>query len=330
GSEAESSSVVDRINRVISTLEPLADADPRLAEIVRMLREAAINCEESRQAVERLSADIDLSPERLDAVERQLGQLHDLARKHRVPMEELQQAREALAARIEESASLETRIDACTKTLANALDDYRAAALSLNRARCKRARVLGRAVTETMQDLAMEGGEFRIDIEHQPETEPTRRGSDTVALRVSATPGVSPGPLRKVASGGELSRISLAIRVAHHALAGEGGTATVAPVQVFDEVDAGVGGDAANAVGRLLRAVAQQSQSLCVTHLAQVAARAHQQIKIEKRSRDDEVTVEAIALGDPAREEEIARMLSGRVSDHSLAHARELIENSAA
>ncbi len=326
----ESAGMVERINRVVAVLEPVADADPRLAEAVKMLQEAAINCEESRQVVDRVSADVDLSPERLDAVEQQLSQLHDLARKHRVGMEELTQARDALAERIEASSSLEARLESCHKSLAATTADYRAAAQALHQKRCDRAAELSRAVTAAMQGLAMEGGEFRVEVEHQKDAEPSRRGSDRIVMLVSATRGVRPGPLRKVASGGELSRISLAIKVAHHLLLDEKTASTAASVQVFDEVDAGVGGDAANAVGRLLRTVAQGAQSLCVTHLAQVAARAHQQIKIEKHSSAEAVTVEAIPLAAPAREKEIARMLSGKVSDNSLAHARELIENSAA
>lgn len=328
---AESLGLTDQINRIVSGLQPAAEADPRLDEIIRMLQEAAINCEEARQGVQRISADVDLSPERLDAVEQQLGQLHDLARKHRVAMDDLQQTREALAERIETSASLEKRIAECEAEVADTLHEYREAARVLSEKRNSRAAMLGRCVTEAMQDLAMEGGEFRIEVEHQPDCEPSPRGSDRISLLVSANLGVSPGPLRKVASGGELSRISLAVKVAHYQIRGGIGSGVAgAPVQVFDEVDAGIGGDTANAVGRLLRSVADESQTLCVTHLAQVAARAHHQIKIEKCSAKDEVSVNATPLAAVAREEEIARMLSGKVSAHSLAHARELIENAAA
>jgi len=327
----EAAGITERINRVVRALEPASEAEPRIEEAVRMLREAAINCEEAGQNVQRLSTEIDLSPERLEAVESQLGQLHELARKHRVGMEELQRARDALAERIETSASLESRIKVCRKTVAESLASYRKAASVLHEARLQRARTLAEAVTEAMQSLAMEGGTFQVEIEHLPGGEPSARGSDRISLLVSATPGVSPGSLRKVASGGELSRICLAIKVAQHRLRiADHQEGDALPLQVFDEVDAGVGGDTANAVGRLLRAIADGAQTLCVTHLAQVAARAHHQIKIEKMSSDDELAVNATPLASVAREEEIARMLSGKVSDNSLAHARELIENSAA
>lgn len=329
--EPDSTGIVERINRVVGSLEAVSDTDPRLGEIVHMLQEAAINCEEARHGVQRIGADVDLSPERLEAVEAQLGELHDLARKHRVGMDELEQARDALAERIEASVSLESRITECEGAVKKHLDDYAQAARVLHRARAGRAAELGKAVTEAMQGLAMAGGEFRIEVDLLEDDEPSPRGSDRISLLVSANPGVEPGPLRKVASGGELSRISLAIKVAHHRLRGAGrDVGSGAPVQVFDEVDAGIGGETANAVGRLLRAVAGKAQALCVTHLAQVAARAHHQIKIEKSSGKEAVSVNATPLAAVAREEEIARMLSGKVSDNSLAHARELIENSAA
>jgi DNA repair protein RecN (Recombination protein N) len=328
---AESPGVVDQINRVVARLEPLGDSDRRIGEAVRMLREAAINCEEARQSVQRAGAEFDLSPERLESVESHLGQLHDLARKHRVGMDELIGARDALAERIEASSSLESRLVKCEDAVKQALAADRQAAAALHEQRRERASQLSEAVSEVMQGLSMEGGQFEIEVELQPESEPRQRGSDRIALNVSATPGIQPGPLSKVASGGELSRICLALKVAQHRMRKAGEKArSVMPVQVFDEVDAGVGGDAANAVGRELRAVAEQAQSLCVTHLAQVAARAHHQIKIEKSSGKHEVSVTATPLAAPAREEEIARMLSGKVSDSSLAHARELIENSAA
>jgi DNA repair protein RecN (Recombination protein N) len=323
--------IVEQINRVVSTLEPVSEADARLAEAVRMLREAAINCEESRQSVERIISNVDLSPQRLEAVEKQLSHLHDLARKHRVDLEDLQQACDSLAERIETSRTLESRLSVCMEAETRALETYRKTARALHDSRIKRARSLSAAITEAMQGLAMEGGLFEIEVTHLPQGDPTSRGSDQISLNVSGTAGIAPGPISKVASGGELSRVSLAIKVAHHQMRNASSDEdAMAPVQVFDEVDAGIGGDAANAVGQLLRAVADGGQTLCVTHLAQVAARAHHQIKIEKLSDQKTVTVNATPLAAVAREEEIARMLSGKVSDNSLAHARELIKESAA
>ncbi len=321
--------IAEQLYRVVATLEPLEETDPRIGEALAMVRESAINCEEARKVVERVGSDIDLSPERLRDVESQLGALYDLSRKHRCAIDELETARDALADRIEQSSSLESRIARLEKDLAQALADYTEAESSLHKARAKRAAALGKAVTQQMQGLAMEGGQFRIDLEPLADTRPTPRGRVRIALLVSANAGVSPGPLRKVASGGELSRISLAIKVANRELREQAGR-NDPPVQIFDEVDAGVGGDTANAVGSLLRAIAGDAQTLCVTHLAQVAARAHHQVKIEKSTEGKQLSVSATVLENVAREEEIARMLSGKVSDSSLAHARELIKDSAA
>ena len=168
------------------------------------------------------------------------------------------------------------------------------------------------------QSLGMEGGSFEFSVEHEPEANPGPRGDDRVELLVSANPGIPPGPLRKVASGGELSRISLAVKVASKA-------GQSASTQVFDEVDAGIGGETANAVGRLLQSVARGSQTLCVTHLAQVAVCADQQFQVIKNSQNQLTQVETILLDEQERVNEIARMLGGRLSDQSRAHASELL-----
>jgi DNA repair protein RecN (Recombination protein N) len=164
----------------------------------------------------------------------------------------------------------------------------------------------------------MAGGVFELRVELDDSAAPSRRGDDRLELLVSANPGFPPGPLRKVASGGELSRISLAVKVA--SAAGQ-----FAPTQVFDEVDAGIGGETANSVGRLLKSVAGSGQALCVTHLAQVAVCADQQFRVQKSADDKLTRVQTDLLGERERVDEIARMLGGRLSDQSRAHASELL-----
>ena len=323
--------VVDQLHQAMSNLADIKDDDARIADAASMLQEAAINCEEALQSIQKIISDVDLSPERLNEVEQQLSQLHDLARKHRVALEDLLKAREDLAERIETSRSMESKLAACEESEKEALEAYRKSSAMLSKRRTTRAAVLEKAITNVMQGLSMEGGSFGIEVVHDVNGVPAIRGSDQIILVVSGTAGAEPGPLGKVASGGELSRVSLAIKVANYQLRDDAANQPgISPVQIFDEVDAGVGGDTANAVGRMLRAVADGAQTLCVTHLAQVAARAHHQVKIEKSSKQDEISVNAMRLEPLAREEEIARMLSGKVSENSLAHARELIENSAA
>ncbi len=195
--------------------------------------------------------------------------------------------------------------------------DYRAKDAKLSRARARHAAELAESVERLMAQLGMAGGRFLIDVQAETGEEPRAGGNARVAMMVSANPGIDPAPLAKVASGGELSRISLALKVA---------TAdSQALTQVFDEIDTGVGGDTANAVGDLLRQVAGTGQALCVTHLAQVAVRADQQLKVVKQAEDDSTSVAASVLHDDDRVEEIARMLGGKVSDQSRAHARELL-----
>jgi DNA repair protein RecN (Recombination protein N) len=161
------------------------------------------------------------------------------------------------------------------------------------------------------------GGRFEIEVRLEAEQPPAARGSDRLELLVSANPGLPAAPLRKVASGGELSRISLAIKVASRGAS--------AATQVFDEVDAGIGGETAHAVGALLRSLAVNSQALCVTHLAQVAVFAEQQIQVQKSAEGDTTRVVTTLLEARERVDEIARMLGGRLSAQSRAHASELL-----
>ena len=187
----------------------------------------------------------------------------------------------------------------------------------------EQALLLARRVEALMAELGMDGGRFLVELGHDPAREPSAMGDDQAQLLVSANPGLPPGPLAKIASGGELSRISLAIKVAG-ARAGSG------RVQVFDEVDSGVGGETAHAVGRLLKRAASSGQALCVTHLAQVAVRADQQLRVLKQAGVDSAEVDTRVLSEADRVEEIARMLDGRLSEHSRAHARELLESARA
>jgi len=310
------------ISGAVDRLETHASLDPDIAGAVSLLREAAINCDEARLSLQAARARIDLSPERLAELENKLSLQHDLARKHRSEPDQLEEVLQRLKERHELTGSLDRRLAELEQELRAALKTYREAARRLHERRRARASELAVAVTSFMQELGMEGGTFEFAVSRDDECEPSARGSDRLELRVSANPGTAPGPLRKVASGGELSRVSLAIKVASKsdAVAGPG-----AVTQVFDEVDAGIGGDTANAVGALLRSLAGSGQSLCVTHLAQVAVFADHQLQVLKTSDQRETRVETSLLADDERIEEIARMLGGRLSDQSRAHASELL-----
>jgi DNA repair protein RecN (Recombination protein N) len=320
--DAEDAGINPAISRAARRLQPYLDLDPDIAGAAALLDEAAINCQEAQNTLQAALSRLDLRPERLAELDRQIGVQHDLARKHRAEPARLQEVLDDLRHRVDRAGSLEQDLEDLEQELSSALSDYRAAAETLHRRRGRRADELSRGVSELMQELGMKGGTFEFLLHHDAEGPPSLRGSDTPELRVSANAGVAPGPLARVASGGELSRISLALKVASRA-------DSTAATQVFDEVDAGIGGETANAVGALLKSLAAGDQALCVTHLAQVAAFADQQMQVRKALEHEETHVTTSLLAEQERIDEIARMLGGRLSSQSRAHAAELLAASA-
>ena len=318
----EQTGIGDTLHTAINRLQEYASIDPDINEAVQLLSEAAINCEEARGSLQAALSRMDLSPERLAEVEQKLSAQHDLARKHRVEPEQLADVLQNLQQRLQRADSIDQRLTDIEPRLDQALQDYRKAARELHQSRLSRAAILATAVSGLMQELGMEGGRFEFNVQFAPDAAPTPRGNDRLELRVSANPGIPPGPLRKIASGGELSRISLAIKVASK-------TGDPAQTQVFDEVDAGIGGDTANAVGALLRSLSVTGQTLCVTHLAQVAVCADHQFQVQKTFEDQETRVKTCLLAEKERVDEIARMLGGRLSEQSRAHATELLATAA-
>jgi DNA repair protein RecN (Recombination protein N) len=252
-------------------------------------------------------------------VERRLEQIYALARKHRILPEGLPALHHELAAELArlgdseaETAALLSRLDALSA-------DYRRAAARLGEARRKAARRLQRETSALLETLAMGQCHFAVDLAPRSGTDPHPAGAETVEFLISTNPGATPQPLSRIASGGELSRISLAIQVAT-------ASAGAVPSMVFDEVDVGIGGAVAEVVGQLLRRLAGRAQVLCVTHLPQVAAQAHQQLKVSKEGDRKSVRASLSALDGDARVGEVARMLGGvRVTEQTLAHAREML-----
>jgi len=320
--EADRDGAGAALHRTSERLSPLSDLDPGVAEAAALLREAAINCDEALASLHNSLSKLDLSPERLAELERRLGTQYDLARKHRVEPENLASTLERLQGRLEKADSLDLRIAKVEKALQNALAAYETAAAALHASRADRAASVSADVTGLMQQLGMPGGRFTFDVHFDERRAPSPRGGDRPELRVSANPGIEPGPLKKIASGGELSRISLAAKVAAR-------SGAPAASQVFDEVDAGIGGETANSVGALLSSLSLAGQVLCVTHLAQVAAFADRQICVRKTASGKATRVETSLLRDEERVDEIARMLGGRISAQSRAHAAELLASTA-
>lgn len=306
------------INSTLGLLQQFISLDTDISEACQMLQEAAVNCSEAINALRTARDRVDLNPARYETVANTLGQLHDLARKHRVHMDRLEEVMHTLSARIERASGSEQRRGELEAELETRLGDYRKAAKSLHHKRKQHAAGLSNRVIELMAELGMAGGIFELAVKLNLQSMPSTRGDDELQINISANPGLPPGPLNKIASGGELSRISLAIKVA-----AASGNDTV--TQIFDEVDAGIGGETANSVGCLLRRLSGSGQALCVTHLAQVAVCATHQLQVRKASDNAATVVDTSLLDIDDRVDEIARMLSGKISKQSRAHAVELL-----
>jgi DNA repair protein RecN (Recombination protein N) len=307
--------------RAQSLLRQLAGLDPELAGTERLVGEAAIACDEALSGVRRYASSLEADPGRQEWLEARLAALEAAARKHRVEVGDLPALNTSLATELtalESAAVSQAEID---RRLSAAVKLYAQRAAQLTEARRTSARALDSSVTALMQGLGMAGGVFVTRVDPHVPVEFSESGNDEVEFLVSANPGQPPRPLAKVASGGELSRISLALQVA--AL-----EAAHLPCLVFDEVDAGVGGAVAEMVGRQLRSLAGAGQVLCVTHLPQVAAQADRQVRVSKLTSKGTTRTLIEPLDDAARVEEIARMLGGTsITDRTRAHAQEMLES---
>jgi DNA repair protein RecN (Recombination protein N) len=304
------------LDRVATRLGDLADYDPALQEVFALLQSAQAELGEAISTLRRYADRLDLDPARLTEVERRMEAVLACARKYRVQAAELPGL---LAGWQERLATLNAvaDLDALAAQVAAAHAEYLDIAGELSSGRRRVAGEMGAAVSALMQQLALASGRFEVAL--LPLTEGAAYGLEQVEFRVGGLAGLEAKPLAKVASGGELSRISLAIQVLTSRSAS-------VPTLIFDEVDVGIGGGVAEIVGRLLRELGNERQVMCVTHLPQVAARAEWQWQVSKKTRDG-VTLSAIeALDNEQRIREIARMLGGvEVTDITLAHASELL-----
>ncbi|GIX36177.1 MAG: DNA repair protein RecN [Lysobacteraceae bacterium] len=304
-------------------LQRIAGHLPPLEETLALLDAAAIQLDEAAAQLERHASDLELDAASAEAVEQELSALHELARRHRVPMEALLETRTGLEQERDRLQDLDAHRARLDREIEAAAQRWAEAAARLTRAREEAARRLEQAVSALLPELGMAGAVLEVARTPAPSAEPNPLGAERIELCVSANAGQPPRPLRKVASGGELSRISLAIEVA--TLGGDG-----VPTMVFDEVDSGIGGAVAEVVGRKLRDLAAHRQVLCVTHLAQVAAQAHYQYRVSKRIVDGLTRTRLEALDDEARIEELARMLGGvEITEATRAHARQMLEDAA-
>lgn len=315
-SEDESAPMLSQLAMIEQKLGKLADIDDKLKPVLESLEPARIQLQEAVYALNDYLGRIELDPERLRTVEARLEALHATARKFHVSPDELPDEYARLAERLRTLADA-TDLDALRAQEQKLADTYHALAGRLTKARAKAAKSLSAAVTAAMQELSMAGGRFEIALEASA---PTLHGVEQVEFLVAGHAGSTPRPLAKVASGGELARIALAISVI-------ASSATATPTLIFDEVDSGIGGGVAEVVGRLLKKLGHDRQVLCVTHLPQVASQAAQHFRVSKGALADGRTASRIApLGSAERVEEIARMLGGlEITATTRKHARELL-----
>ncbi len=307
------------LSEAAHTIEALAVVDESLAAVAGMLQEAGIQASEAADQLRRYGDALDMDPARQEQVEERLDAITGIARKHRIEADGIDDLHAQLKTQLGDLEHAEERGAELRKAVATAETHYRQAAKRLSAGRRKAAKRFAADVSATMNELGMPGGVFEVDIRSRDIAAPRASGMDDIEFLISANPGQSPQPLAKVASGGELSRMSLAIQV----IASDGSRI---PTMVFDEVDSGVGGGVAEMVGHRLRDLGRSRQVFCVTHLPQVASLGNNHLRITKIS-DGKTTRTAITpLRDDERIEEIARMLGGvAITQRTRDHAAEML-----
>ena len=332
---ANAAYIIDSANDIAAGCEAQRDQLARIVQLANdermtgsatdnlreLLQSALIQLDEAQAETARFAASVELDPEGLRAAEERLGALHDMARKHRAQPDALHELLATLQAELESLAGGTEQLASLEEALGDTALAWRTHAKALSERRRDAAALLSKRVMETLTDLAMTKCVFEIALIPFKDDNPDPRGAEDIEFLIATNPGAAPGPLNKVASGGELSRISLALQVV------AADTAT-SPTMVFDEVDVGIGGGIAEVVGDLLRTLGERSQVLVVTHQPQVAAKGHQHLLVTKTG-EDAVHSELTLLAGAARIEEVGRMLGGaKLTDSTLAHAREMLEGS--
>ena len=317
----EHRAVSSTLNQCTSDISDLTRIDEKLAPIAELLNTSIIQLQETVSELRHYVESLELDPERLSDVEQRITDIHNLSRKHRVEPEALVELFPNLKQEQEDLEQADVKLGDLQKQIATAKSVYLKAAKKLSASRAKTAAMLSEKITDAMQGLSLQGGQFKANLIELEEAQWSGNGAENIEFLVSANPGTPLKPLNKVASGGELSRISLAIQVI---------TAQAAriPTLVFDEVDVGIGGRVAEIVGLQLRGLGQHRQVVCVTHLPQVAALGHHHYQVSK-STDQKTTITEInPLDNTQRIDEIARMLGGiKITEQTLSHAKEMIES---
>lgn len=319
-SEDEQLSVNSLLGRSIQAMSELSELSSDFGEILTLLNDALVQVQESTHLLRRRLDSLESDPKQLEWLEECLSLVHGLSKKYQTAPENLTATLYGLRNEIETLQENAEGIDKLKEKIDALQADYVRLANTLSERRTSGAQSLQKRISSIIKELGMPHGEFIIEVTQQSKENPRAEGSDQVEFLISTNLGLPPRPIGKIASGGELSRISLAIQVA--AMNGK-----TTPTMVFDEVDSGIGGGVAEVVGKRLRALGESKQVFCVTHLPQVAAQSHEHLFVQKHS-DGELTHSKVnSLTGKERKCEIARMLGGiKITDQTLAHAQEMLQ----
>ena len=297
----------------------LGEIDSNLSAIPQMLEEAIIQVQEASQELRSYLDNMDMDPQRLMYLEERLAKIMSLARKHYVMPEELYSKHQELLKELENLDCSDERLEEIAENVECLRQKFLASAEKLSKSRQRYAKELDKKISDSMHQLSMENGVFKIDVQSDAEGMLSPLGFDTITFLVSTNPGQPLQPLGKVASGGELSRISLAIQVIT-------AQKVETPSLIFDEVDVGISGPTAAIVGKMLRTLGESTQVMCVTHLPQVAGCGHQQMFVAKKSSKGQTETNMFPLTQEARVNELARLLGGsEITERTLANAKELL-----
>ena len=318
-SENETVSIDSMLYRATQYIDELSELDPRYVSVQTMLNDALIQVQEATSEVQHLASHIEQDPMLLQEIEQRLGQALQLARKHNVKPEELVEWHQKLKAELTALLDFSESEERLILEEKAAFEKMQHTAKQLHESRCQAAGKLAQQVTHSIKGLAMENAEFFIEV-NSDLTKVTANGADNIVFTLRSNLGQQAQPLAKVASGGELSRISLAIQVLTS-------DQSAIPTLIFDEVDVGISGKTASVVGKLLRQLGDKCQVLCVTHLPQVACHGHHQFNVEKFTVDDKTETKMTALSQEERVSALARLLGGsEITELALANAQEMLD----
>ncbi|NWN89924.1 DNA repair protein RecN [Marinobacter adhaerens] len=314
----DETSAAGLVRQALQQLEQLPVEVTALADTLQMLNEAQIQISEAGDNLRHFIDDYEADPARLHEVEERLSAIYQMARKHRISPEELPEFHQRLSAELAELDGGEGSLEQLEAELQNLHENFNKLASQLSEARARAATELDQRIAGELAQLSMPSVQFVTHLKRNDKSEPAPHGQEEIEFLVSANPGQPARPLAKVASGGELSRISLAIQVVV-------AQTSTTPTLIFDEVDVGIGGGTAEVVGKLLRSLGSNGQVICVTHLPQVAAQCHQHLFVSKFTQKDATFSKIESLDDRGRISEVARMLGGvDMTEHTLAHATEM------